>query len=44
MNFIRRLIGIPLIIVVVIFAVINNDFATFTLKPFNLDIIIRIKF
>ncbi len=42
MNFIRRLIGIPLIIVVVIFAVINNDFATFTLKPFNLDITVSL--
>ncbi len=42
MNFVRRLIGIPLIIVVIVFAVINNDFATFTLKPFNLDITISL--
>ncbi len=42
MNFIRRLIGIPLIIIVIIFAVINNDFATFTLKPFNLDITVSL--
>lgn len=42
MNFIRKLIGIPLIILVIVFAVINNDFATFTLKPFNLDITISL--
>ncbi len=42
MNFVRKLIGIPLIIIVVIFAVINNDFATFTLKPFNLNITISL--
>jgi uncharacterized integral membrane protein len=42
MNFIRRLIGIPLVIIVIVFAVINNDFATFTLKPFNIDITISL--
>lgn len=42
MNFIRRLIEIPLIIIVIIFAVVNNDFATFTLKPFNVDITISL--
>lgn len=42
MNFIRRLIEIPLIIVVIVFAVINNDFATFNLKPFNLDITVSL--
>lgn len=42
MNFIRRLIQIPLVIMVIIFAVINNDFATFNLKPFNLNITISL--
>ena len=42
MNFVRRLIGIPLIIVVIVFAVINNDFATFTLKPFDVDITVSL--
>ena len=42
MNFIRRLIEIPLVIIVIIFAVVNNDFATFTLKPFNVDITISL--
>jgi len=42
MNFIRRLIGIPLIVVVIVFAVVNNDFATFTLKPFDVDITISL--
>lgn len=42
MNFIRHLIEIPLILVVIIFAVINNDFATFNIKPFNLDITVSL--
>lgn len=42
MNFIRRLIEIPLIIIVIIFAVINNDFATFNIKPFDLEITISL--
>ena len=42
MNFIRRIIEIPLVIIVIIFAVVNNDFATFTLKPFNVDITISL--
>ena len=42
MNFIRRLIGIPLVIIVIVFAVINNDFATFTLKPFNIKISLNV--
>ncbi len=42
MNFIRRLIGIPLIVIVIVFAVVNNDDATFTLKPFNVDITVSL--
>ena len=42
MNFLRKIIEIPLIIIVVIFAVINNDFATFNLKPFDLDITVSL--
>lgn len=42
MNFILKLIEIPVIIVVIVFAVINNDFATFNLQPFNLDITISL--
>lgn len=42
MNFIRSLIEIPLVLLVVIFAVVNNDFATFTLNPFNMDISISL--
>ena len=42
MNFIRHLIEITLILVVIIFAVINNDFATFNIKPFNLDITVSL--
>ena len=42
MNFLRMIIAIPLIIIVVVFAVINNDFATFNLKPFDLDITVSL--
>lgn len=42
MNFLRKIIEIPLIIIVVVFAVINNDFATFNLKPFDLDITVSL--
>lgn len=42
MNFIKSLIEIPLVLLVVVFAVVNNDFATFTIKPFNLDITISL--
>ena len=42
MNFIRGLIKIPLLIIIVIFAVINNEFVKFTLKPFDVDISITL--
>lgn len=42
MNFIRRLIEIPMFIIVIIFAVVNNDFATFNLKPFDLEITVSL--
>ena len=42
MNFVKKLIGIPLIVIVIVFAVINNDFATFTLRPFDIDITISL--
>ncbi len=42
MKFLSKLIELPLIIIVIVFAIINNDFATFTLKPFNMDITISL--
>ena len=42
MNYLRLLIKIPLLILVIVFAVINNDFATFNLKPFNLNITVSL--
>lgn len=42
MKFLSKLIELPLIIIVIVFAVINNDFATFTIKPFNVDITISL--
>lgn len=42
MNFLRLLIKIPLLITVIVFAVINNDFATFNLKPFQLNITVSL--
>ena len=42
MNYLRLLIKIPLLIMVIVFAVINNDFATFNLKPFNLNITVSL--
>lgn len=38
MSFIKMLIGLPLIIVVLIFAFVNNDLVSFNLWPFYLEI------
>lgn len=42
MNFVRSLIEIPLFLIVIVLAVVNEDFARFTLKPFGLDITISL--
>jgi uncharacterized membrane protein YciS (DUF1049 family) len=42
MNFLRGLIEIPLIVIVIVLAVVNNDFVTFTIPPFDLDITISL--
>ena len=42
MNFLRLLIKIPLLVIVIIFAVINNDFATFNIKPFDISITVSL--
>lgn len=42
MGFIRMLIGLPIIIVILIFAFVNNDLATFNLWPFYIEITISL--
>ena len=38
MSFIRMIIGLPLIVVVAVFAFINNDMANFSLWPFDVEL------
>lgn len=42
MSFIKMLIGLPLLIVIVIFAFVNNDLATFNLWPFYIEITVSL--
>ena len=38
MGFIKMLIGLPLLVVILVFAFVNNDMATFNLWPFYIEI------
>jgi len=38
MGFIKTLIGLPVLIVILVFAFFNNDLATFNLMPFDAEI------
>lgn len=40
MGFIKLLIGLPLIVVILVFAFVNNDLVTFNLWPFYVEITI----
>ena len=42
MAFIKMLIGIPLLVIVLIFAFVNNDLATFSLWPFYIEITVSL--
>ena len=42
MGFIKMLIGLPLLAVILIFAFMNNDLATFNLWPFYLEITVSL--
>lgn len=42
MSFIKMLIGLPLVIIVAIFAFVNNDMATFNLWPFYIEITVSL--
>lgn len=38
MSFIKMIIGLPLLVVIAVFAFVNNDMATFSLWPFGIEI------
>lgn len=42
MGFIKMLIGLPLLVVILVFAFVNNDLATFDLWPFYIEITVSL--
>lgn len=42
MGFIKTLIGLPILIILLIFAFVNNDMATFNLWPFSVEITVSL--
>lgn len=42
MGFMKMLIGLPLIIVILVFAFVNNDMATFELWPFGIEVTVSL--
>ncbi len=40
MNFIKMLIGLPVLIIILIFAFVNNDLVSFNFWPFYIEIIV----
>lgn len=42
MGFIKTIIGLPLTVVLLIFAFVNNDLATFSLWPFSIEITVSL--
>ncbi len=42
MSFFKMLIGLPLLIIITVFAFVNNDFATFNLWPFYIEITVSL--
>lgn len=42
MGFLRALIGVPLVFVILVFAFVNNDMATFSLWPTDIEITISL--
>ena len=42
MGFIKMLIGLPILIVILIFAFVNNDLATFNLWPFYFEVTVSL--
>lgn len=42
MGFVKTLIGLPLLAVILVFAFVNNDLATFSLWPFYVEITVSL--
>lgn len=42
MGFIKMLVGLPILIIILIFAFVNNDLATFNLWPFYFEITVSL--
>ncbi len=42
MGFIKMLIGLPLLVVILVFAFVNNELATFNLWPFYIEITVSL--
>ena len=42
MGFIKTLIGLPILIIILIFAFVNNDLATFNLWPFYFEVTVSL--
>jgi len=42
MNFLKMLIGLPVLAVLLVFAFVNNDFATFSIWPFSFEVTISL--
>ena len=42
MKFIKTLIGLPLILIILVFAIVNNDMATFSLWPTGIEITVSL--
>jgi len=42
MNFIRSLIEIPIFVLIIILAVVNDDFTKFSFKPFDLQVTVSL--
>ena len=42
MAFMKMLIGLPLLVVILVFAFVNNDLATFSLWPFYIEITVSL--
>lgn len=42
MGFVKTIIGLPVLIVLMIFAFVNNDLANFSLWPFDLEITVSL--
>lgn len=42
MGFIKMLIGLPLLVVILVFAFVNNDLATFSLWPFYIEVTVSL--